>query len=145
MPLLRSGRHPHEVFLLVVCFPYGIGGLISGSESRALETTFPQWAKYLWFVGLIMGSIVGVYGIYRNDITGLLIERMALRELTLLSALYIGVAIFSAPSTVSTALGISILLGFVISNIVRSIQIRNDLKNLPKSIEVNTLINGGEK
>lgn len=141
---LRSGRQPHEVFSSLLAILYGVGGLISNGDNKALESTFPPWARFIWLAGLIAGGTLTLVGVYKNDITGLFIERVALRELTILSTLYIIASIVVAPKTWGTALGIFILIGYIIANVVRILQIRRDLKeNAPKAIQAEILLNGG--
>lgn len=141
-PLLRSGSAPHEVYLLSLALLYGIIGTIFGSTPRALEETFPIWAKYLWFVGLFIGSATALYGIHRRDEIGLRVERAALRELTILSLLYIIMSLFVAPTTSSTALGLAFIIGFAIANISRARQIRRDLKAAPIIRKAAAIANG---
>lgn len=141
MPALRSGRAPHEIYLLYLTLLYGLGGLTLGAQPTALEATFPRWGRYLWFAGVVVGSIVAVYGVYRNDIKGLKYERIALNELNVLCFLYIAMATFTSPNAIASALGAAFIIGFVFANGVRVKHITKDLRALPTRQQAEAILN----
>lgn len=147
---LRSGRHPHEVFLLAVCVLISISALATGARPQSVEETFPFWIGVTWYAGLIIGSSVALYGIRMKNITGLLLERAALRELIVLSGLYVATAIFTAPKVWYSGLGVAVIIGFTAANVVRARQITLDLRRAPRAVKAQLIIekmngNGNDK
>lgn len=70
---------PHKVFLLVVCALGGIIGLFSPSSiSSSIDAAIPGPLYVVWFGGLAVTSILGLYGTMKGTLRGLLWERVAL-------------------------------------------------------------------
>lgn len=52
-------RNWFEAYLLVLAFGSGTQGLLGGG-SRTVETSFPAWGQYLWYGGLLAGSLLAL-------------------------------------------------------------------------------------
>ena len=77
---VRTGRHPHEILVCVTALLIGGSGLaLNGTSiSRALNETFPEGLRYIYFTGLVLSALVTLYGIAKHGIEGLLIERIGM-------------------------------------------------------------------
>lgn len=135
--LVRSGRHPHEIALLVMSVVLGIVGiLVSGSTSPGISSAFPGHTENFFYVGLSVSGAVALYGALLRNITGLLVERAGLIGL---SCIFLGytIAVFTnagVRGTTSALFG----LAFTVANIVRLVQISRDMKLLHATLaEVN--------
>lgn len=153
----RSGRNWHEAYLLLISALYGLGGLLSGRSSRAIEATFPAWGQAGWYAGLLAGSVLGMAGIALETAvideapppdevlakrlgrlrTGLVLERAAMRLLVGLCIAYVLGAFAAAPITqVTTGLGVAYVLAFALANLARARQITVKLPRVEAALRV---------
>lgn len=87
--LVRSGRNPFEVWLLVACVVVGIVGLVQpSSTSNAITSLLPGWEVVTWYAGLAGGGAVSLFGVFGSGLTALLVERVGLIILTCLTLAY---------------------------------------------------------
>lgn len=132
--ILRSGRHPHEIALLVLSVVIGFTGLIFESDrlSPGISNAFPGLLQSYFYFGLVLGGAVALFGALRINITGLLLERAGL---IFLSAVYLAYGI-SVLSNSGTRGLIPALFGIAMSvaSIVRVVQIQRDVKQARKAI-----------
>lgn len=153
----RAGRNWHEAYLLLISTLYGLGGLLSGKSSRAIEATFPAWGQTGWYAGLLIGSLLGIAGIALETTvidqepppeavlakrlgrlrTGLVLERAAMRVLIGLCTAYVLGAFASSPITqVATALGVAYVAAFALANLARARQITHKLPRVEAALSV---------
>lgn len=128
MIVIKSGRHPLAVTLLVFCAVSGVSNLLAYSKSatnvlRALPPAFG-----LVFYGLLaLGSAVALVGVFWPGLTGPHLERSGLLMLT---------GVFSAYAVLVIPLGLRalffslLLFGFALGNFLRVLQIGRDLKRI---------------
>lgn len=133
---IRSGRHPHEVGLLIIMFLLGSIGLLFFSKlANAPVKSLPYPFGHVLFAGLILGSGVTLGGVFWRNIAGALAERIGLFSLTLHAAAYTYAII-----AVSGLRGVN-LVGFMVyiigANIWRMRQIGREIKQMEALREQN--------
>ena len=126
---LRSGRHPHELLILVAVAAIGVlGVIVPASSNPAIYEVFGQVGGRLYFAGMAGWALVTVGGIWHGKIEGLLVERVGL-VVTALFFLGYGTAIVASngmPGIFSTVLPICL----TVANAIRIWQIKTDLARL---------------
>lgn len=123
---VHNNRTPHKIFLLVACVLAGVIGLFfPHTHAQSIEAAFHGNSLLIWYTGLLIGGVLGLAGVFRRTITGVLIEQSGM---LLLAGLMLSFAVAAiAYSGVRGIVGLTILTGFGIANIVRAWQIRHDL------------------
>jgi hypothetical protein len=123
---IRTGKHPHEIFVIVATVALGIVGVIVPEEiSSAIASEFAwPWAVVYWACMVVFGATT-LYGIFMHKIEGLLIERAGL---VMVAVLY-GIFIFAVASYAGWNGLVSMTLpaAFASANIARCCQIGTDL------------------
>lgn len=111
----------HEAYLLTLCVMAGVGGIINPTTT-ALNAVLPPWFLWIWYLGLVVGALIGLAGMWIHSPTGPLIERAGLRLLNGLGIAFACVVTYSAglPGLLSAA---AVIL-FVAFNVLRLVQIR---------------------
>lgn len=72
---LKWTRSPLQIFLLILCVFSGLLIMTNHSESQVIHSMGEPWST-LWGAFLLLGSLIALLGIYwKNQITGMLIER----------------------------------------------------------------------
>jgi hypothetical protein len=126
---VRSGRHPHEIALLVMSFVSGMVGLaVQPATSPALASTLSGPLLNYFYLGLIVSSGASFVGALMNSVTGLLMERAGLILIVFLYVAY-GVSVVSNSGIRGTT---GALFGFAIAvaSVVRIVQIQRDVKKV---------------
>ena len=129
--LVRSGRNPFEVWLLVACVVAGIVGLISPADTAStVVKALPHWEALCWFSGLTLGGLVGLAGAFSRGVMSLLVERVGMVILTCLTFAY-SVSIVAQVGIAAGATLPALLTGlFAVSCAVRFFNISSDLKSM---------------
>jgi hypothetical protein len=129
LKLIRTGRHPHEILVLVAAVVIGVQGVIFPRDiNPAVHDLLGAWGGSAYFAALVLFAFVTLYGIRQGKIDGLLVERAGLAVLA--------VFFFAFAAAVLNYRGISAIgsasfpLALAVANIWRIRQIRNDLKTL---------------
>ena len=115
--------NPFQVFMMLACILSGFFGLFTpGESSSAIQRLLPETIQVIWYVGLLLGGILGLYGLVRN----MFIERISM---TLLAGISIGYAfiLFEISPRILT-FSVFVIIFFSIACIVRIFQIRRLLK-----------------
>lgn len=154
---LKIGRNWHEAYLLMLSVLYGVGGLVSGQSSKAIDATFPAWGALGWYIGLITGAALGLAGIIletssvdqepppptmlvkrlRRWRTGLILERSSMRLLVGLCTAYVlGALATSSITQVTAAFGASLVAAFALANFARARQISRRLPKVEAALRV---------
>lgn len=122
----RLVRQVFEVYLLGACVLVGLSGIVvPAARARSLVATFPPVAQLGWYVGILLGGVLGILGIVRGCARGLLIERAALIVLAGMCASFgIASVAFAGPVAIT---GSIMLWGFVAPCVARAVQITSDL------------------
>lgn len=111
----------HEAFLMLLCLQTGIGGILTPAANN-LNALLPLWLQWVWNVGLIVGAVLALAGMWIHSPTGPLLERAALRMLNGLGVTYSSVVMYAAGMN-GLAASIAVLM-FVAFNVLRLLQIR---------------------
>ena len=129
MIVIRSGRNPYAIFLLVACVLTGVSGLISPRlTSPVVAHLLASWELYAWYGGLFASGSVALAGLSARGLTSLLVERVGLvvlASLSAMSAVAVAVQGGAALSFSSAFVGC-----FAVASVVRVWQIGQDTKKL---------------
>ena len=110
-------RNPYNP-LLVVCV---VGGIISVFDadaiSQSVAAALPEWATYVWSVGLALSAGTALYGSWRNTLHGANIERLGLSFLAGICAVW-GVAVIAFNPTHGWGAGL-FYGGFALTHVLR--------------------------
>jgi hypothetical protein len=123
----RAARNSHELYLLIACLLAGAVGLtVPSSHGRAITASFPGWVQIGWYVGLLAGACLSMFGLIRGNLTGALLERAGQLALAGFSTAYAcGLVIYAGWPAAPTAL---ITAAFGGACLARSYEIKSSLK-----------------
>lgn len=123
---VRTGRHPHEILLVVAATLLGVvGAFIPELISDAVAAEFPwPWAMIYWIFMAVSGLIT-LWGIFNKKIEGLLVERAGLT----MQATAIGIFIYCVAEYAGLGGLVSMVLpgAIIIGHLSRCWQIKRDL------------------
>jgi hypothetical protein len=123
---IRTGRQPHEVFILVLSIVIGcIGAVIPDQVGNAISSVLHGWPIHLYYAGLALFAAVTLLGVFSPKIEGLLVERAGLIVVGLYYAAF-AVAVF-AYAGAGGAMGTLLPIGYMVANGARVWQIHTDL------------------
>ncbi len=120
-PVLIIGRRePFKLFLLALCVYTGVRQFLVPGEPDQV----PWWALGTWYVVLVVFGAAGLVGAaWRDPVTGLLVERVALTVLGFVALVYaVVVAIFGG------LVGAGVVAAFSVTCGVRVWRITADLR-----------------
>ncbi|MGH3673651.1 MAG: hypothetical protein ACRDSH_23980 [Pseudonocardiaceae bacterium] len=130
----RLGRQVFELYLLAACALVGLSGIaVPAARARSLVATFPPVAQLGWYVGILLGGVVGIIGITRGGAIGMLMERAALIVLAGMCASF-GIASVAFAGPVAFT-GSIMLWGFVAPCVARTVQITTDLSAVRQQLQ----------
>jgi hypothetical protein len=121
-------RNYYEIYLLLLTI--GFAGTWGLSNTGEVTSTFPPWARVVWYGGLALSAIAAVIGELLFTNLSLLIERAALLLLTGLVMAYalafiiVGIRISSVSHVVYV--GVALIL-FAVINYGRARQVRRGM------------------
>lgn len=128
-----ASRHPFQFFALAACAISGFSTVFDLGQPQTLTALMPSFMVILWGWTLMMGSGLGIIASWwRDRITGLLLERIALGALGSSTAIY-GLVLMSQsgkPGFVASMLCLSIS----VASFWRIIHVNRELKTLKKWI-----------
>jgi len=133
---INERRAVFEVYLLCLCVLTGTASyMVPDARARSIVTSFPPWAQGLWYVGIALGGVLGLYGVAARQVdTALLVERVAMALLIGLTASYGAAAIaYQGLSAIPASMA---LIGFTGIAVVRMFQINQDLATLQARLEL---------
>lgn len=128
MILIRSGRHPHEVFLLGWCAAAGASGLLTKQVSSGTISSLPAPWALVFYAAMVLGATISLIGIALRGLAGPLVERSGLLVLTGLFASY-AVAVVAIAGIKGLFLA-GLFAGLTAANMYRAYQITRDLKQV---------------
>ena len=125
--IVRSGRHPVVVGVLVGLLLIGLFSLVFDPPSKTIDLAFDYPQRALWSAQVAFASSVTLAGLWwRDPITGLLIERIGWALVTVGLSTYL--VILATVSTLSAAGAIvGIASGIIVGAVGRIVAIRRDL------------------
>lgn len=125
--LVIDSWNAYEVFLLIACILAGVGGILDPhSGPSSIQFTVPIIERYVWYVGLVLGGSIALFGAISRKIFSLYIERVGLVLITGVSIPYgiiltLNVAAPYSPPVLSTD-------AFAVASLVRLVQIWSRLR-----------------
>ena len=127
MIIMKSGRHPLVVTLLVFCVVSGLANLLAYQKSATnVIRAMPTALGYGYYLVLALGALVTLAGVFWRGIDGPLLERAGYWMLAGLFISYGVIAVMVAgPRALFTA---SILFGFALGSVLRNVQISRELR-----------------
>ncbi|MDB5733285.1 MAG: hypothetical protein JWQ03_3180 [Variovorax sp.] len=124
---VRTGRHPHELLILIASTVLGlVGTVLPGEISSAIATVMDGWTVHAFWAGLAVFAGASLYGILKRGVEGLLIERVGLFGLAMFYLAY-SVAVIDYAGW-GGLVSVALPLCFAIGNLGRIWQIRTDLR-----------------
>lgn len=130
--VLRTGRSPFQVLLMVACLISGVSGLFP-HEQRGVIDQLAEGAAGAWYTGLIVGGSVVLVGVCMRVPTSLLVERVGLLLLTGLFLAY-GVGVYLLLGNDQVRVGGVITIACGVACGVRAWQIGRDLSRLRRAL-----------
>ena len=123
---IRTGRQPHEICICICALLVGLTGLTFGeSISASISAALPPPWRTVYFAGLVISGAVALYGIWRHDVMGVLVERVGMWTMGALFAAFSGaILLLYGWSGLAAAL---MPLCFSTANAARAVQIGRDL------------------
>lgn len=132
---INQRRAVFEAYLLSLCVLTGATSFFAPpARAKSIVYSFPTWAQGLWYIGVMTGGLIGLYGIMAKQVdTGLVVERAAMWLLIGLTASYgVAAVAYQGPSALPAMMT---LFGFTGIAVVRVSQINEDLAALQLHLE----------
>ena len=128
-PIVRHGRNPLAVCLLLVLVLSGVIGLLNPEKASPTLTRVLGDYVWVWHVGMLIGCVTTLVGILvLKPLNDVLIERVGAIWLASIFLIYGVVLAIVGGSLGATSASISIGLGLAFA--VRVLQITKDLRRL---------------
>lgn len=124
-------RHPLQIWILAACVLNGVFITLNVGEPPALAALLPEYALTFWGVLLLVVGVLGIAAAFwRDRITGLLVERIALAGLAGGTVVYAIAAVgFAGTGGMAVA---TFLLSVTIAARWRIRHIKKELQTLAK-------------
>lgn len=133
-PIVRHGRNPLAVVLLLVLVFSAIVGLVSPAKASPTLTLVLGDAAWLWHVSLLIGTVTTLIGVlFLKPLNDVLVERIGSVWLASIFLVYGAVLAIMGGSLGATSAGISISLGCGFA--LRAWQITKDLQRLHRVLQ----------
>lgn len=132
-----SGRHPFEIYVLVLCLLVSLPILLGRPATPgSVAALLPEPYAFFWSVVLAVGSAASLVGIYFKDrAKGLIIEQLGLAFVGVACVIYSG-AILLSIGPLDGSVAAAIVGGFGFSCVRRYFQIQkviNDVHAIEKA------------
>jgi hypothetical protein len=124
---IHQRRATFEACLMLMTFLAGLSGAVfPEARSRSLVYTLPGWAQGVYYVLLLVGGAIGLFGLCSDKpVRGLLIERASLLMLAGATSCFgLSGLSYAGVSAVPSAL---MLIGFTVATLSRAWQIAGEL------------------
>jgi hypothetical protein len=129
---IPPSRHPFQFWSLVACVAGGAGNLYG--SSGLLSALLPRYAVVTWALVMMVGGMIAIVGSWwRDRVTGLLMERIALTAIASTSLVYGGSVIYLFGERVVLAGAITV--GVSIASAWRVVHVNRELKVLRQFID----------
>lgn len=127
--------NPFESYLLGAAFAAGLSGLFAKNEtSQVVLDKLPIWVLYTWYLGLVIGAVLGLIGVHINVKLKLHLELTGIGILGGISAGYS--VLIAIASNRPFAYSVFITLAFSLACFARTVQLIKTLRKLDKLQEV---------
>jgi hypothetical protein len=94
-PAARSPADPPDVYTLMLSVFSGLTALALGAAPESLESAMPKWAVLTWSVVLCLGSVIALFGVARQTVTGIIAEQVGSVMVGVTAIFYPVVAIYT--------------------------------------------------
>lgn len=128
--IIGGRRRPHELMLLLFSMVAGAFMLLGAPRPNSMSEKMDSRLVTLWAVGLFAGGLIGIWGCYtRNNLKrGLLLERAG-EMISAGAAFGYAMQVWSVNGD-KAAFAAGFCIAWAVANVVRSLQISNDLRSL---------------
>lgn len=130
--MTASGRNGFQVYLLILIVGWSAYTWSTGTDGETVRLLFTQIGLNIWYAGLIISSVVALFGIMLGTYTGLLIELAGMYGLAGMFW-WVGMAFVGFATRVDALhlMGVApLLLVLVVISLQRAKQIRGDLARM---------------
>jgi hypothetical protein len=129
-----TGWNPFQSYLLVATSASGITGLFFRNESsRVVSNVLPSWILYVWYTGLVLGSVLALIGTHINLKSKLQLE---MAGVGILGSISTGYAIVLSFAGGRLSYSVFLIVAFSAACLVRTWQIYRLLQKLNSMQEV---------
>lgn len=126
MLVIRSGRHPHEVMLLVLILTAGSSGLASsGKTGNTVLASMGHYQLLVFYGTLLAGAAMAIVGVLLRGLKGPVVEAFGLGVFTL-PLLGYGAAVFAATGWRGLLTAGAFAVVMSVANVWRMLQIRRE-------------------
>ena len=127
-PVLRSGRNPLAISVLLVFLLSGTVGLLTPeASSPILAEVLGHWV-WVWHTGLVIGSSTALLGLALRPLSNVLVERVGMMWMASLFLAYFVAVCVTDDAYFTTYSGVILSLGIAFA--ARVVQITRDLRRL---------------
>lgn len=131
-PVVRRGRNPLEIFILVFLLASGLAGLFTQRSSPALVAVLGS-LTWIWHVVMLLGAGTAILSLFLKPLNDVLLERVGMIWLATCFLLYGAGICLIDPSFFSPATGLALGLGAGFA--ARAWQITKDLRRLRRVLQ----------
>lgn len=113
---IPASRHPFQFWMLTAAVFAGTSALLTEAAPATLESLIPQWTVYVWSFLLITGGALGLpAGFWKDRLTGLLLERIALASLAAACFVYaiVLLAVAGGPGTTAAVFQMTVSIAAI--------------------------------
>jgi hypothetical protein len=131
-------RHPFQFWALTACFLSGVASAIGPGKPGTMQELLPDYMVDLWGWTMMVGGLLGlIAGFWKDRITGLLMERLALLTIGGVTLVY-GVVVLAVGGLGATTAG-TFCLSMSVASFWRVVHVNRELRTLSRWIEQNEL------
>jgi hypothetical protein len=119
---IRSGKHPHEVAMLLAGLLLGVAGAVFFDETATTTArALPYPFGHIMYAGLGLGCAIALTGVFWHGLTGALVERAGLVSVSIWSLIY-GAVVAINSGVRAVGFG-GFMLAFAVASLIRVKQI----------------------
>lgn len=86
---IPPSKHPFQFWMMAACMMSGFSNMVRYNKDSAFNDLLPPWSVFGWgFILFVSGSLAITAAWWRDRVTGLLLERLALSALAAACTIY---------------------------------------------------------
>lgn len=129
--MITNRRNPFKIFILAFLTVAVVSNFITGAKPGSAAALMPGWWWTGWLIGVLVGSVVCLYGCFARNLTkGIQLERAAIPLVAVSIAAYSAAAMLYGGA--SSVTGGCILLGISGAFVARHRELTKILQEIPK-------------